>query len=133
MNWRYAKNPNHTYRLVRAEGPTGELRGFLVYTLGWHGDRKDIVPLVDFLVEPGDDAAWNALLGQAAREGLATGLNEFLTWTPPGHPYDQRFDDMGFTTEGSRFNLCIRIFCESFGLEYAIDQWYLIMGDSDIY
>lgn len=133
MNWRYTDNPNHSYRLLRAEGPGGELRGFLVYTLGWHGDRKDIVPLVDFLVEPDDTRTWRALLGHAAREGEGRGLREFLTWTPPGHAYDRFFDRLGFQTADSRFNLCIRIFCDSFDVAHAIQHWYLIMGDSDIY
>jgi hypothetical protein len=41
--------------------------------------------------------------------------------------------ELGFDHEDSRFNLCIRIFTEAFDVPYAKENWYLNMGDSDIY
>ena len=133
LNWRYVARPGTDYHILRAEGPGGELRGYLVYTLGWHGDRKDIVPLVDYMIDPADQATWQALLGVAARDGLSLGLREFLTWSPPGHATDGYFERLGFREADSRFNLCIRIFVDTFTVQDAIQGWYLIMGDSDIY
>jgi hypothetical protein len=133
LNWRYARHPSTRYRLLRAAEPDGRLRGFLVHGLGWHGDRKDIAPVVDWLVEPGDTACFRALLGAAGRAARAAGLGSLLAWAPPRHRHFADLVELGFRPADSRFNLCIRIFTESFDLEDAIEHWYILMGDSDIY
>lgn len=139
LNWRYVACPSTRYRLLRAEAPDGTLRGFLVFTLGWHGFRKEIVPVVDWLIAPGDFAAWQALLGAAARIAAdatrRTGmrLDDLLAWAPPPHAHARDLERMGFRAAESRFNLCIRIFTDTFDLDHARRHWYVLMGDSDIY
>jgi hypothetical protein len=140
LNWRYADCPTTRYRLLRAESASGKLRGFLVHGLGWHGFRREIAPIVDFLVAPGDATTWRALLGDAARAADAAGavagaprLDTLLAWAPPPHRHWRDLTALGFRPEPSRFNLCIRIFTDSFDLEFARAHWYVVMGDSDIY
>jgi len=136
-NWRYADCPSTRYQLLRAEGPDGRLRGFLVHGLSWHGFRKEIVPVVDWLIAPGDRATWRALLGAAARHALAhreTKLTSFLTWATPTSPAFADLAALGFTSRDSIFNLCIRRFEGSdFPPEEAKERLWLTMGDSDIY
>jgi hypothetical protein len=136
LNWRYTQCPTTRYRLLRAESATGALRGFLVFSLGWHGFRKEIAPIVDFLVAPGDLATWRALLGAAARAAARFSertLETLLAWAPPPHRHAEDLRSLGFTAAPSRFNLCIRIFTESFDLDHAKQHWYVVMGDSDMY
>jgi len=136
LNWRYAECPTTSYRLLRAESADGSLRGFLIHSLGWHGFRKDIVPIVDFVIAPGDLAAWQALLGAAARAAqkhAGPKLDELLAWAPPQHGHWRDLQALGFDAAASRFNLCIRIFTDSFDVEFAKSNWYVLMGDSDVY
>jgi hypothetical protein len=145
LNWRYADCPSTHYRLLRAESSSGRLKGFLVHGLGWHGFRKEIAPIVDFLVAPGDLATWQALLGHAARSAAAQEiarsaathpapkLDTLLAWAPPSHAHARDLAALGFRTSPSIFNLCIRIFTDTFDLEYARQHWYVVMGDSDIF
>ena len=134
LNWRFARHPSTRYRLLRAEGPGGNLKGFLVHALSWNGDRKNIVPLVDWLVRPGDPWTFRALIGNAAscaqRHG---GLDLLLTWAPPNHRHFADLQELGFVRTDSRFNLCIRIFTPTFDVPYAVSNWYVNMGDSDIF
>src|SRR5688572_31761164 len=49
----------------------------------WHGFRKDIAPVVDFVIAPGDLATWRALLGDVARAAqrhATPKLATLLTW-----------------------------------------------------
>ena len=133
LNWRYADNPNHDYLLLRAEGSDGSLRGMMVATLGWHGDRQDIAPMVDWLVPEGDLATWRALLGELGRRGREAGLEFLLAWAPPWHGHAHDLQSLGFQQTESRFNLCIRVFSDEFTVEDAKRRWYVLMGDSDIY
>jgi hypothetical protein len=144
LNWRYADCPTTRYRLLRAESASGRLRGYLVHGLGWHGFRKEIAPIVDFLVAPGDLATWQALLGHAARSAAAhlarsaaahaaPRLDTLLAWAPPSHPHARDLERLGFQSSPSIFNLCIRIFTDTFDLDYAKRHWYVLMGDSDIF
>ncbi|MBL8841520.1 MAG: GNAT family N-acetyltransferase [Planctomycetes bacterium] len=136
-NWRYADCPTTRYRLLRAQGASGELRGFLVHGFGWHGFRKEIVPIVDFLVAPGDRATWKALLADVARAAQrerGTPLKTLLAWTPPHHPHFADLAALGFKSQPSIFNLCIRRFADSgYTPEQATRELYINMGDSDIY
>jgi hypothetical protein len=136
LDWRYADCPTTRYRLLRAESSSGRLKGFLVHGLGWHGFRKEIAPIVDFLVAPGDLATWRALLGHAARGAAAhpaPRLDTLLAWAPPSHPHARDLETLGFQSSESRFNLCIRIFTDTFDLDYAKRHWYVVMGDSDVF
>ena len=104
--------------MLRAEGPAGELRGFLVFTVGWHGDKKHLVPQVDWLIAPGDSATFAALIGVAARAGAAEEKTELLAWSPPNHRHTADLQALGFETQDSRFNLCIRIFTDTFDVSF---------------
>jgi hypothetical protein len=136
-NWRYTDCPSTRYQLLRAEGADGRLRGFLVHGFSWHGFRKEIVPVVDWLIAPGDRATWRALLGAAARSATkwsGTKLTSFLAWATPSSPAFADLATLGFTSRDSIFNLCIRRFPGSdFPPEEAKERLWLTMGDSDIY
>ncbi len=137
LDWRYVRCPTTDYRILRAESANGELRGFLVYTLSWHGNHKDIVPLVDWMIEPGDDETWKALLAAVAADArdasLSTPLNTLVAWAPPLHADADTLGRLHFQRLDSPFNLCIMIFTDSFHVQTAVDEWYILMGDSDIY
>lgn len=137
FNWRFADCPSTRYRLLRAESAGGAPRGFLVHGLSWHGFRKDIVPIVDWVIAPGDLATWRALLGDAARAAERRSgppLTELLAWAPPFHGHARDLESLGFTGRDSIFNLCIRRFPDSgFTPEEARDRLYINMGDTDIY
>ncbi len=140
-NWRYADHPAIHYRLLRAESASGELRGFLVHGLSWHAFRKEIVPIVDWVIAPGDRATWRALLGDAAHAAARASaaasspkLTTFLTWAPPPNPHRADLESIGFQTRGSIFNYCIRrVPGSDYTAEQARDNLALTMGDSDIY
>jgi hypothetical protein len=136
-NWRYADCPTTRYRLLRAGSASGRLRGFLVHGFSWHGFKKDLVPIVDFVLAPGDRATWRALLGDAARAAQQhrdPKLTELLAWAPPGHGHFADLEALGFRSRETIFNLCIRRF-EGSGItaEEARERLYINMGDSDIF
>jgi len=138
-NWRFADCPTTRYRLLRAESASGRLRGFLVHGYSWHGFRKDIAPVVDFVIAPGDLATWRALLGDVARAAqrhATPKLATLLTWAPPfpGPSHFADLEKLGFQSADTFFNLCIRRFPDS-GItpEEARDRLYINMGDSDIF
>jgi hypothetical protein len=136
-NWRFPDCPSTRYRLLRAESASGALRGFLVHGFSWHGFRKEIAPVVDFVVAPGDLSTWRALLGEAARAAAAfesPKLTHLLTWAPPFHGHFADLVKLGFESKETIFNLCVRRFPDS-GITAgeATERLYINMGDSDVF
>ncbi len=136
-NWRFPECSTTSYRLLRAESSSGRLRGFLVHGFSWHGFKKDVVPIVDFVIAPGDLPAWRALLGEAARAAQRHAepkLTELLAWAPPFHGHFADLARLGFTSRDTIFNLCIRRFADS-GItpEEASEKLYINMGDADFF
>jgi hypothetical protein len=137
-NWRFPDCTTTRYRLLRAESAaTGRLRGFLVHGFSWHGFRKDVAPIVDWVIAPGDRPTWRALLGEAARSALqhtSPKLTDLLTWAPPAHGHFADLAQLGFASKETIFNLCIRRFPDSdITAEESRERLYINMGDSDIF
>jgi len=130
LAWRYRGWPEGPYRCLLARRG-GELVGALVYRLGWMG--QPIVPLVDWIGPGGDASAIAGLLARVGDITLAAGGDKLETWVTPGASQRPTLVEHGLFHQDSLFNLCIMVYSELFDLPWAIDNWVLTMGDSDIY
>jgi len=131
LRWRYAPRPDGTRYEALLARRDGEPRTVLFYRLGWHG--HPIVPLLDWIGDVADPALVAALIASIVGFAGPQGATEVLSWVTPCSPLHAVLLDLGMTLRDSPFNLCIMTFSELFDLAWAKQNWFLTMGDSDIY
>ncbi len=127
LAWRYVANPENRYTLFGYQ--QGEqLRGYAVCKR--YGDGVDLVDLLCLDEQAGLDLVW-AVAGWAGRQGASV----LQTWLNPSLPLHLELEKYAFragepiTYFGAR---PLRPELESAGLT-SYCNWYLTMGDSDVY
>ncbi|HTE05350.1 MAG TPA: hypothetical protein VK824_04070 [Planctomycetota bacterium] len=130
LSWRYRPRPDVQYRALLARRG-GQLAGLVVFRMGWMG--QPLVPLVDWIGPGADRAALAALLGHVARLAQEAGARRLETWITPHTAHHATLAALGLADEPTRFNLCIMTFGPRVDLEWAKANWFLTMGDTDIF
>jgi hypothetical protein len=130
LAWRYPPREVEPYRTLLARRG-GALVGALVLRMGWFGHR--LLPLVDWIGPGADREAVAALLGAAARLGVAVGAQKLETWVTPQTSHHATLSALGLVPEPTVFNLCIMVFGSDFDLAWAKANWVFTMGDTDIF
>lgn len=127
LKWRYLQNPMHTYQNFVVER-NGKATSYLIFKC--YG--KNEIDIVDFLagsLEEGEE-----LLGQFILYITKLSINTVNTWTPIHSENHLLFEKIGFrnhtpiTYFGKRnINSCNKTKFNSY------HDWYIQMGDSDVY
>jgi hypothetical protein len=128
LQWRYRRNPTGQYRIL-AYLDAQELSGYAVlkrYKEEWH--------VVDILALPDTDVGEQLIYRAAeiALEGSALALSLWLNVT---HPLHWALERLGFQNEGpvTYFGGLILRPDLVGTIAYEYRNWYLTMGDSDVY
>ncbi|MBC2713693.1 MAG: GNAT family N-acetyltransferase [Desulfobacteraceae bacterium] len=134
LTWRYLDNQSQTYRIFVA-GDEKYLHGYMIFKVYQHADEEVRAHIVDFFARPDSENEANALIRKAILLSAEENVNELSCWMLPHVPLCQNFNRFGFKhQEIDRF-----LFVHPTASELNRDQeditqnWYLTMGDSDIY
>lgn len=95
LNWRHLDPRGGATLALSARAPEGAL-GYAVFK----ADR-DVVKVVDLLVEPGRIAVAAALLVAGVERLRGDGYRQFVCWLPTNHPYDAALRGAGFIATGT--------------------------------
>lgn len=127
LTWRYRAHPDASYRLFVAPGESGKVEGFVVVKP--YGEELHIVDMLADSAEL-DAALVAAVVRLAEQEGTAA----VSLWLSVHHPAHAALELMGFRNEERVTYFGVRPMEpveETLFSDYR--QWYLMMGDSDVY
>jgi len=133
LDWRYADCPDVGYVLVVARRRWSRRPlGLAVVRLGW--PHEPIAALVDWLVAPGEPAAWRALVHAAVAAARAAGLGVVRAWVAPGSPDEDALAEVGFARVPSPFLASVwNDGRPERPLADVRSRWRYTMGDTDIF
>lgn len=133
LNWRYVKHPNKKYTILLAE-KGDSVSGYLVLNLN---KRSDEYIIVDLLAE--NDSIVIRLLERAEELANAAGKALFSYFVAGRNIYQNAFKQFGFIflpeNRGNWFTIFVSPqITEEDKMELVKkDNWYIQLGDSDIY
>ncbi len=127
LNWRYVDNPSDTY-MILASAPAGDLDGYLVYKR-----YKDELQIVDVLIQNVDVGL--ELLAAVVMQAQETNAESVAMWLALDDDFHRALEKRGFLPAAPITYFGARLLKTDRRLEAAYDyhQWFLTMGDSDVY
>ena len=132
LRWRFTSHPEGVYRLFLARNDADEtLRGYAVYRPGRIVGRDGGL-LVDWLADPGDDAAAGSLLRAVLRAAWADHFRELFFLLSTSSPWFIRFQDWGFRGEPTPYTMTARPYDSKLEPDYLRDHWHYTLADFDI-
>lgn len=127
LSWRYERNPGNTYLLISYLRDNRVL-GYAVYK-----HYEQVVDLVDLLYVE-DEIGLDLVIGVAhrAQQKNAQAINMWLNFMLPLH---RKLEKLGFKNSEPITYFGARVFGSSLNPSKVCDykNWYLTMGDSDVY
>jgi hypothetical protein len=130
LNWRFLDCPSVDYRAF-AVVDGSRWRATFVLRENWTG--PPILAITELFLARDDAAALGTILRHTVAYARAHGQQRVETWIPRSHPHFARALDLGFITEPSPFNLCIKIYRAGLSPEFAAAHWWYTIGDSDVF
>ncbi len=132
FNWRYADCPDVRYAMLAAfHRLTGAPAGVAILRMGVRG--QPVAALVDWLVRGRASGAALALLARCNQVARQAGMEQLQAWFPPySFPY-RWFQEMGFRPNETMYEFVAISMSPEVFVDWAKDQWYYTMGDSDIF
>ncbi|HEX3053639.1 MAG TPA: GNAT family N-acetyltransferase [Aggregatilineaceae bacterium] len=129
LTWRYVQNPDE-YRILLASDNT-RLRGYAVWKQApWHG--QPVCHLVDYLVLPDDQRAYDALITHIIQQATAEKLALVNLWTMQDSPYYHWLRQRGFL---SIRHIPVIVYCAAPLAKQLLEQlnrWHFTMADADV-
>lgn len=135
LNWRFADPPASPYRMAIARDAAGSDRGAVRGYAVVRPARligRDVCVLVDWLVDPDDEAAAGDLLRFAMRECWRARRRELFFLCPTNSVWFERFQAFGFVAEATHYNMTARPYESRLEPEYLREHWYYTLADFDI-
>lgn len=127
IEWRYRANPTEQYRILQRV-VTGSLCGYAVLKR-----YKEDLHIVDLLAR--DDETGVALVHAAIGHALTEGATAVSMWLNVNHPLHLELERIGFQNELPVTYLGARTLDPALSQSSLRDyrDWYVTMGDSDVY
>lgn len=131
LNWRYISEPSHKYTALGL-WDDGRLEGYIITKLYTNGQQLE-GDIVDVLAVH-DEASWDELLSHALHVLLEKGATAINGWFNPHHPAHRLLERWGFRLTAPVTWLGARVFdSESVLATPEYKDWYITMGDSDVF
>lgn len=134
LNWRFAQNPNATYAKYVALDSANSISGYLILKTY---QENDITKghIVDMLANP-DTHLVASLVEYACGYFEERSINNISCWIPPKSIYDDVLVDNGFVRSETETYFGFRSFTDDAELNKSLSDianWYITMGDSDVF
>ena len=124
LQWRYAEHPVNRYRIFACE-ERGTVAGYAVVKR-----YENELHIVDILCRDADTGV--RLVRQVARAASKAGLPAVSTWLNPGLELHRELERLGFQPGATVTYFCVLRLGPTVR-PYDYRDWYLTMGDSDVY
>jgi hypothetical protein len=131
LDWRFVRHPLQRYTLVAARRGAG-LVGYAVWRVGDFDGEQGEGLLCDWLVQPGDAEAGNALLAWAAERSRAAGVERLTTFCADSAPDWIVLQRAGFLARPSRYFIIGRNYVKRLTMRWLHRRWYYTIGDTDL-
>jgi hypothetical protein len=132
LNWRFRDHPARPYGMaVARDGASAEVRGYAVWRVGRLAGQEGAV-LMDWMVDPGDDAAARSLLSWVVQQSIAAGQDVLSFLCPTSSPWFGRFQDWGFRAEPTAYTMTARPYDPRVQPGFLRAYWYYTLADFDI-
>lgn len=127
LQWRYVDNPGDQYRIFACE----DRRTIAGYAVLKRYEKE--LHIVDILSRDADTGV--RLVRRAATVAAEQGLRVLSTWLNPGLELHRELERLGFQPGAPVTYFCVLPLAPEAGMRAARDyrNWYLTMGDSDVY
>jgi hypothetical protein len=128
LSWRYMQNPTQEYQVL-ACSDGAELAGYAVVKR--YGDESQVV---DLLTVRSPDVAM-ALIARVVEMARQAGLSAVSLWLNVSHPLHWVFEKAGFRNGEPITYFAGRSFVPELPQALVCDyrNWYVTMGDSDVF
>ncbi len=130
LNWKYVEAPHVRYSIAALQR-AGELRGYAVYR-HLQEARGRVTSLVDFLVDPDDDAGLKSLLRWVDREARAADSDKIRTFCLHER-YRRVLKRSGYFQVRSAMEFTVKVNGLDVPPDFYSDtsRWHVTLGDSD--
>jgi hypothetical protein len=128
LNWRFARNPRHRYRLL-AVGDEQVLRGYAVYRSAPEL-QAGLGLVLDWLVLPGDDEASTRLVAALLASARADGARVLAASFPEWSPWSLYFQEQDFLHRPSEHLQVVRSAVPRFDMLWLRDNWWTTLADA---
>jgi hypothetical protein len=135
LNWRFSRNPDIQYQKYIISEPLGRILGYVVLKEYIRGVVKK-GHIVDMLSVPNDEVI-RMLVRHSCVHFKYRQITDISGWFPAGSRYLRVMEEEGFKAGKSRQNFDVRMLNDDGNLARivtgALTNWYLTMGDSDVF
>lgn len=134
LNWRFIENPNVNYKIYAIKNGEG-ISGYVVLKLYRH-ENEEIGHIVDILGI--NDGIIEKLLQASYNYFLKNNIKKISSWMQDSYFYSQLMEKEGFVRKNTEVETYfgVKIFDkkDNFLKEVeSFNNWYLTMGDSDVF
>lgn len=135
LNWRFVQNPEVRYQKYVISDRPGQTLGYAVLKEYVRGDEKK-GHIVDMLSVDDNDII-RMLVRHACAYFQSRQIADVSGWFPAASCYSRVMEEEGFKAENTGQNFGVRAFDKAGSLARivvgSLDNWYLTMGDSDVF
>lgn len=134
LNWRYIDKPDDTYVPYLAIR-NGSVAGYMIFKLFDKPDKPKGAHIVDLWTRPDDEDAMAALILKAVALAAEDAAEELSCWMFPHAPAHPVIEEVGFRPDPEDRFFFTHVSRGWDQLDAVSDRrnWYLTMGDSDVY
>lgn len=127
LQWRYIQNPSERYRVL-AFVQKEDVLGYIVFKR--YQDEFQVIDILTTEIQTGEE-----LILQVASIGCEESAKSVGLWLNVTHPLHHTLEKIGFrNTEPITYFGGLRLHSELGGAElFDFREWYLTMGDSDVF
>ncbi len=135
LSWRFRDWPESPYGLLlaRRDGGQGEVCGAAFYRVGVPWEKRPVSVVLDWIGSGSDEQTMAALLARVAAVSCERQHPRVESWVTPAMPHVATLRSLGFGEEHTQFNLCMVLFSRAYDIPWVKQNWFLTMGDTDIY
>jgi GNAT superfamily N-acetyltransferase len=134
LNWRFFQNPAVSYQKYVVLDQKGQMTGYAVLKEYARGTEKK-GHIVDMLAV--DDEIVRMLVRHSCAFFQSKQITYISAWFPASSRYRRVMEQEGFRAERPGQNFGVRVFDKAGSIagivEGSLDNWFLTMGDSDVY
>ena len=136
LNWRFSKNPNAKYVKFMLKEDNGKILGYVVLKNYRPEEGPVQGHIIDILSFPNEDVA-RILIEKSLAYFYEAGIGDVSCWLPENSLYGNVLKGLGASSDTTETNFGVRIFDGEIrildGRVKDINNWYLTMGNSDVF
>lgn len=130
LRWRFEAHPDRPYQILSARHKPGALAGIAILKT-YEGGEEPVGHIVDLLAESATTT--RALVIGAMRHFDVEDTRHTASWFPAGSETERVLLDLGLRREPTQTAFGYRALSEGTTRDLSMSDWWITMGDSDVY